>query len=341
MFVEFGIGDAVGAGHEFANPTRTDKLNNLGYVSHPKHKSIPPGTYTDDTQMAIAIAELLLSDKPWTLMNVADALVEQFRRDPRSGYARSFQKVLEDMVDGIDFLKVITPQSDRNGATVRAVAAGMLPDFEQMMDFAITQATVTHATRGGIDGAVGAAALIHYFYYDKGEKRRVGNFCSWFAPSYPWIKEWDPRKFPKGVPCHGPSTVHAAIHCLVESSSLSEVLVRAIGLYGDTDSVASLALAAGSLSWEIVNDLPAHLVKDFENGPYGLDYLAGLDQRLMAKYPRSAKAWSAQEVGHREALSEKRSAVWNHNNKPTHVIPLPTEDGPTALEEMFADDDEM
>ena len=57
MFLEMAIGDAYGAGFEYA-PADFVKQNNTltAYVKHPKH-SLAPGSYTDDTQMSIANAE--------------------------------------------------------------------------------------------------------------------------------------------------------------------------------------------------------------------------------------------------------------------------------------------
>ncbi len=65
MLLELAIGDAYGAGFEYAD-TETIRLhNNLSrYVKHPRH-NIRPGCYTDDTQMSLAIAETMVSGEPW------------------------------------------------------------------------------------------------------------------------------------------------------------------------------------------------------------------------------------------------------------------------------------
>ena len=48
------------------------------------------------------------------------------------------------------------------------------------------------------------------------------------------------------------------------------------------DTVAAIALAAGSCSAEIAQDLPAHLFDELENSQYGRDYIRLLDTQLMA-----------------------------------------------------------
>jgi hypothetical protein len=50
---------------------------------------------------------------------------------------------------------------------------------------------------------------------------------------------------------------------------------------GDVDTVAAIALAAGSCSVELTADLPGHLLTHLENGRYGRDYLARLDRQLL------------------------------------------------------------
>ncbi len=61
MLLELAIGDAYGAGFEYADEMIA--CNDLSrYLKHPRH-NIQPGCYTDDTQMSIAIAETLVARK--------------------------------------------------------------------------------------------------------------------------------------------------------------------------------------------------------------------------------------------------------------------------------------
>ncbi len=61
MMIELAIGDAYGAGFEYAPDTFIREKNDLSaYVQPPRH-TIKPGCYTDDTQMAIAVAEAMLT----------------------------------------------------------------------------------------------------------------------------------------------------------------------------------------------------------------------------------------------------------------------------------------
>lgn len=99
MLLELAIGDAYGAGFEYANSQFIASKNTLsGYVQHPRH-NIKPGCYTDDTQMSIAIAEVLVSQQPWTEEILANNFVTVFKRDPREGYAKGFFDFLTQIED--------------------------------------------------------------------------------------------------------------------------------------------------------------------------------------------------------------------------------------------------
>lgn len=117
-------GTPAGRGFEYVDPGFTAAHNAAhnaarGYVQHPRF-GVRPGSYTDDTQMTIAIAELLVFGAPWTADTLADAFVRVFRRDPREGHARGFHQLLTELGDGAEFPRRIRPDSDKSGAATRA-----------------------------------------------------------------------------------------------------------------------------------------------------------------------------------------------------------------------------
>jgi ADP-ribosyl-[dinitrogen reductase] hydrolase len=112
MLLELAVGDAYGVNFEYA--PETARYNDLsGYVRHPRHRIIP-GTYTDDTQMSLAIAEVIVSGADWTPPNLANAFVAAFRRDPREGYASGLYDFLRHVRDGAQFLAEIQAESDKS-----------------------------------------------------------------------------------------------------------------------------------------------------------------------------------------------------------------------------------
>ena len=92
MLTHMAVGDGFGAGFEYVNDPPPIDLSK-GYIQHPRWKGLPPGCYTDDTQMAVALAEALLCRTPpdqWTPLIIASAFVDGFGRDPREGVAQGF-----------------------------------------------------------------------------------------------------------------------------------------------------------------------------------------------------------------------------------------------------------
>jgi ADP-ribosyl-[dinitrogen reductase] hydrolase len=277
MLVELAIGDAYGAGFEYAADRIVRERNDLSaYIQHPRH-AITPGRYTDDTQMSVAIAETIVSEAPWTPEILAQRFVTAFKRDPREGYAGAFYDFLNEVHDGAEFLAKIRPESDKSGAAMRACPIAVYRPITEVISRCTIQAAVTHNTPNGINAAVAAALMTHYCLYRIGPKSGIGAFLASFVPGS-WTTPWTGKVGAKGL-----MSVHAAVSAVMASSSMSGLLRACVALTGDVDTVAAIALAAGACSQEIVQDLPLQLVSGLENGPFGLDFLKQLDSRLMER----------------------------------------------------------
>lgn len=299
MLVEMAVADAFGAGFEYANRVlgqkEYHKRNDLSrYWPHPKWGQPPkdnsfiptkPGMYTDDTQMAAAVAQFLVNDRPKTYLELADAFAHAFHRDPRPGYAGAFYNLLQHKImDGADFLAIIQPDSRKSGGAMRAAACGLIKDTNEAIDTAMWQASLTHATRDGMTAAAAAALMVHFFYYHRGsdgDRVHLPLYLNQCLPGYPWGQPW---RGPVGAP--GVDAVRAAITAVLAENSLSGILRRCIAFGGDVDTVAAIAVAAASWADDIEQDLPQVLVDGLENGAFGRDWLAALDQKLVEKYPR-------------------------------------------------------
>ncbi|MEH2067566.1 MAG: ADP-ribosylglycohydrolase family protein [Nostoc sp.] len=273
MLLELAIADAYGAGFEYADEMIVN--NDLSrYVQHPRFRLIP-GSYTDDTQMSIAIAEVIVAQAPWTPEVLAESFVRAFKRDPREGYARNFYHFLVEIQNGAEFLTKIRPDSDKSGAAMRAAPIGIYPTPEKVIEATTIQAAITHNTPDGINAAVAAALMSHYFIYRLGAKSKLAEFLESYV-SGQWSKPWRGEVKSKGW-----MSVRAAITAVMRNDSTSRLLQDCIAFTGDVDTVAAIALAAGSCSEEITQDIPQHLVTGLENGAYGRDYLIRLDRQLM------------------------------------------------------------
>jgi ADP-ribosyl-[dinitrogen reductase] hydrolase len=277
MLLELAIGDAYGAGFEYVPAAFVETHNDLhGYVQHPRHGTCP-GCYTDDTQMSLAVAEAIVAGDPWTPEALADRFVGAFHRDPREGYAQGFYGFLQSVSSGTEFLQGIRPFSDKSGAAMRAAPIGVFPTIAEVMAKCQVQAALTHNTRDGINAALAASLMTHFFLYDLGPKAHLGTFLEAHVPGR-WSQPWSGK-----VGSKGRMSVCAAITALMSTDSMCDLLQRCIAYRGDVDTVAAIALAAGACARELKQDLPSNLFADLESGAFGRDYIKALDAQLLAR----------------------------------------------------------
>ncbi|MDK1285854.1 ADP-ribosylglycohydrolase family protein [Pseudoalteromonas umbrosa] len=273
MLLEIAIGDAYGAGFEFASKEKVASFNNLT-AYHEHGLGIAPGHYTDDTQMSIALAELIVSSAPWDEYTITQKFVECFKRDQRLGYSKGFYAFLDSINSAEDFLAQIKPNSKANGAAMRSVPIGLFPNIEDVLNNAKLQAKLTHDTTIGINSSQAVALASHYFYYQIGSKQQLAEFVQSHT-EIQWDCQWQ-----KEVACCGYETINALLTVLLNAESYSELLIKSVAFGGDVDTVAACALGIASLSEEYVNDLPAFLYEELENKQYGKDYLIKLSSDL-------------------------------------------------------------
>lgn len=288
MLIEIAIGDSYGAGFEFAKPERLAQLKNDLSVFYPHNLPghLPAGSYTDDTQMSIALAEHMIADEPWTREALAERFVSNYKRDPRNGYSRKMQAILDSVTNGTEFLTTIVPDSDRCGAAMRSCPIGLYPHVFEVVKRARIQAAVTHNTPAGIETSSAIALAVHYFHYNKGPKSDLIKFLmSEESTAYLFKNTADlwptkTRVTSEAIPC-----AKAAISAVIRNDTMSDTLKECIDYTGDVDSISAMALGIAScIKKDMKNDLPENLYNGLENGKFGLQYIKELDKALFEKY---------------------------------------------------------
>ena len=79
----------------------------------------------------------------------------------------------------------------------------------------------------------------------------------------------------------GRQGILAALAAIRKYDRLSSILIESIDYQGDVDTVATLAMAIGSVCEEVENDLPNWCFNDLENGRFGRDFIKKLDEELL------------------------------------------------------------
>src|SRR3989338_5352271 len=267
------------------------------YLPHPKGE-IPAGCYTDDTEMSVANARVLVECRaPYTRRMFADAWVREFASGGyRNGYSGRMQRMLELSYNGGKFLELAGEDSHStwNGAAMRSVPLGALKTVEQVLTVAELQARITHDTLEGVFSAQAVALMSHFALYNDAPLCILPVYCLENLPvaysgifNHVFTSRWP------GLPVAdvsgrsvAVSTVHAVLDLVVHESSLMGMLKQAITWGGDTDSVCAIAWGIASARHQSER-IPVFMMRDLEKGntgATGLVYLAGVGSRLTEKF---------------------------------------------------------
>jgi len=297
ILLRIAQGDAFAAAVEYVkrkeHPDLYEAVEKFdSYQQHPTHGKLRPGMYTDDTQMSIAVAEaLILHPDDLTNESMAERFFQAFKRDERDGYSRGFQAILEEARSSSHLRQLIRPDSTKNGAAMRAVPIGVIKDPKHLIQIAGMQASVTHATWGGMNSAASVALMSHFALYDRRDFSSMHQWCcGWSEAHKNFLDPWKgpvggKGNDPKGLGT-GMNTAWAVQTLLVHESSLAGIMKRCIEWGGDTDSVAAIAWGVASARYQS-EVLPEFLERDLEargNLKYGPEYLRSLGYQLMEAY---------------------------------------------------------
>jgi poly(ADP-ribose) glycohydrolase ARH3 len=153
------VGDALGMPFEGAPPSGVpEQLEMLD-------ARLGRGTYTDDTQMAIALAESLLEVDGVDQEHIGRAFLNAY--DPQRGYGSGTRGVLMLIAEGAAAVDAAVRVFDGrgslgNGAAMRVapIAVRYAHDPQALLEAARRSARVTHAHPVGVDAAVVQAAAV-------------------------------------------------------------------------------------------------------------------------------------------------------------------------------------
>lgn len=119
--------------------------------------------YTDDTEMAIGIVEVLNSLKKIHQDTLAWKFASRYRFDPHRGYGKMARRILEEISAGLEWKQVSSSAfgggSFGNGAAMRVAPLGayFADDINKVSEAAALSAQVTHFHPEGVAGAIAVA----------------------------------------------------------------------------------------------------------------------------------------------------------------------------------------
>lgn len=283
MLISAAIGDAYGAGFEFVEPERWPANNGKYMYGHPD-LPIGNGQYTDDAQMLLALAEVITKND---LSAITDTMIYEawhtaYNRDPRPGYSRGFQSLLETTENGKELQEKINPDSTRSGAVMRAAVGGFLRDHIDVIELTDLHVNTTHDTDIARECARAVALAAHFLVHRVGKRKDLGKYLNANVHGkigIDWTEDRTSWASVEAVDCS-----RNAITAFRNSSNMTEVLVNSVAPGGDTDTVASIAMALAWCNEETFSELDTVLFQKFETGEYGFPYLLNASVWLTEKY---------------------------------------------------------
>lgn len=296
------VGDALGAPFEGLDA-------GILYASFGPTQNVvsnPPveGTlfYTDDTQMAIGVAEALAERGRVEEESLAAAFAANFEAD--RGYGAGAAQILQTMAAGGDWRYLAETQfpggSYGNGAAMRVAPVGLLfhDDLGRVAEEARRSALPTHLHPLAIDGARLVALAVALalrggpfdraaFFGELEGRAETEEFREQLYLAAALSPDDPVSRFGSSLPAH--RSVTTAIACFAaDPDDYTAVIAHAIGLGGDTDTLAAMAGAVSGARLGIAA-VPPHLLDRLEDGPKGRGYIDRLATRLFERWAELAR----------------------------------------------------
>jgi poly(ADP-ribose) glycohydrolase ARH3 len=301
------LGDAFGSGFEGMDPDRArfhlDILDSPS-VHHFVSKKLTR-SYTDDTDMTLALAESIIQCGQIDPEDIAKQF--SLHCDLTRGYAIGTIKAVEALRVGLKWYEVarivFENGSFGNGAAMRVAPIGLFyhHDLDGLQEAAIKQANITHVHPLGQWGAVMQACSVGLAVIQKPKEpfkkeQMVVNLreALWGGP-IEYMKALNKieemlsqgkrlqtrevvQSLGNGVEANF-SVPTACYTAITYSPDFCDAVRAAISLGGDTDTIAGMVGAiVGAHAGE--KGLPVEWIEQLEDGPRGRSFARGLADRL-------------------------------------------------------------
>jgi poly(ADP-ribose) glycohydrolase ARH3 len=298
------VGDALGMPFEGAPPDAVPERPEM------EEARLGRGTYTDDTQMMIALAESLVACGAVDEDHLAAAFLAA--HEPERGYGAGTRAVLRLLSEGVPAREAAGRVFDGrgslgNGAAMRVapVAVRFAADKGHLAEQAERSARVTHAHLLGVDGALVQAAAIgaalrgedvlaasHEAARTAELRHRLDAVATLLghplpADHPPGGKQPSPR--PTGVAravellgngSAAMESVPTAIYAALAHDRFEDAVAFAVSCGGDADTIAAMAGAiAGARDGD--SAIPARWLEALEDGPKGRSHVERLAECLI------------------------------------------------------------
>jgi len=227
-------GDIIGSVYEYTPMKSTDF-----------QLFTPRSTFTDDTVLAVAVADCILHGKDY-----AKTFKQYAWRYPDAGYGSGFR-------DWVMSSSTAPYNSYGNGSAMRVSPVGFaFNTLDEVLAEAKRSAEVTHNHPEGIKGAQAVAAAI-FLARNGSDKAAIRGFIE---DRFEYNLHWNIDDIRPGysfdVTCQG--SVPEAIIAFLESTDYDDAVRKAVSLGGDSDTQACIT---GGISQAYYKGVPSEIVE--------------------------------------------------------------------------------
>lgn len=299
-------GDALGMPVEGCSAE--DIRREHGVLDTMKSGRLPAGSYTDDSQMMIAIVESLEAcEGRFDPADLARRFAQKFQA--WRGYGARIAGVMQRIVEGQPWEQVGTDSFGNGGAMrVGVLGAWLADEPSALLGSALDQCRITHHHPRGLAGAAALALAVGLACRSDQGTIRQNDFMTHLAGAVRSIDEHVAGRLEAMPALAGLGFVQAlealsgAYACDVSAAeavppaigaflwaaqgggAAREAIILAVNLGGDTDTIGAMAGAAAGAHWGI-QSLPQNWIQALENGEDGKDRIIGLCMRLCGQLP--------------------------------------------------------
>lgn len=298
------VGDALGMPVEGASAASIKK--HYGEVREMLEARLGKGTYTDDTEMMIALAESLLRCGDCDGEDLARSFLENFSLS--RGYGAGSRRAIELIRNGTSWdqvgERIFKGGSYGNGSAMRIAPVGCLYhyDIRKLREAAYASSSITHAHPWGKEGAfLQALAVAQAVASDPEEPLEKGKYLQGLqkeiSPESPYGGKLEDigellQKEPEtgevveklGHDSRAMNSVPTAIYAFLKHHyDFEDAVVYAVGLGGDTDTIGAMAGAIAG-AYRGKSSIPLRWLDVLERGAKGANYIEELAVGLYNLY---------------------------------------------------------
>jgi ADP-ribosyl-[dinitrogen reductase] hydrolase len=253
-------GDALGMPLEFGPPQSPDRL-----IRDMRPARLPPGTFTDDTEMALALADSLLARCPLDPEDLAWRFAAWLQAGPddvgihtRSVLGRI--AAAQPWQEAVRHVQQARPDSAGNGSVMRCwpVALAQEDDLDQLLAGSRLQSRVTHPHPECEAGSAFVNATIYHLLRGVAPARAVALALddARVPASLRAVVEAAPTRRHEALRNSGwvRHTLESAVWGLLTTDSFEEAVVQVVNLGGDADTAGAVvgALAGAAYGLEAI-----------------------------------------------------------------------------------------